>query len=153
MSNRRKLTNGKKLASIAQAAVEKNVEKIKEFLDNPNPEAGFNSTPMTDAYDLFISKYNTAPTKSVKRTLFAMIANLADVKERPEPTSFSEERASENRPSSITKKRRTVYSVKKYRFEATMGNKVPTGDGKRYPRKFKKQVKKLLKLQYEKVMY
>jgi len=65
----------------------------------------------------------------------------------------AESRNSENRPSSITKARGGTYSTPVYRFKNVVGSRLTPGEGNRYPRKFKKELKKTIEFQYEKVIY
>lgn len=62
---------------------------------------------------------------------------------------FSEDRKDENRPSALTKERKAKHNRIKLSYKTSSFSKLPTpgGEGKRYPRKLKKQMTTLLREQ------
>lgn len=149
LENRKKIVNDRKFQKIVDSVMS-NEKDIKEYISG---NIGLIGKFVGNGVKEYTAKIKGTPSKKDAEVLKSMIENALTALEyeREEPVSFSELRADENRASSRTKARRKLYSVDKFKFSETVGNRLPNM-GTRIPRKLKKQIKTITRKQYESVL-
>lgn len=148
LQNRKKIVNERKFQKIVDSVMS-NEKDVQEYISG---NVGLIGKFVGNGVKEYTGKIKGTPNKKDAKILKSMIESaLTSLEyEREEPVSFSEMRANENRASSRTKARRKLYSVDKFKFKETFGNKLPNM-GTRIPRKLKKEIKTLARKQYESV--
>lgn len=131
------------------AVISPNDKDVQEYVSG---NFGIEGKMVADAVIQYTKKFGRQPSEKEIRFIMSSIEKHLDsaVPEERTPT-FSELRADENRASSRTKARRKLYSVDKFKFSETVGNRLPNM-GTRIPRKLKKQIKTITRKQYESVL-